>query len=64
MKTLITFLAMWAVTYVIYTSMDRVDAVKHEQKLEASCIARLINVGIERKDIGVKDGKCWIDSDK
>ncbi len=64
MKTLITFLAMWAITYVIYASMDRVDAVKHEQKMEASCIAKLINVGIERKDIGVKDGKCWIDSDK
>lgn len=64
MKTLITFLAMWAGTYLIITSMDKVDTVKHEQKMEASCIAKLINVGIERKDIGVKDGKCWIDSDK
>ena len=64
MKSIIVFLAMWAVTYVIYNSMDRVDTVKREQKMEASCIAKLINVGIERKDIGVKDGKCWIDSDK
>lgn len=64
MKTLITFLAMWAITYVIFTNMDKVDAVKHEQKLEAVCIAKLINVGIERRDIIVKDGKCWIDLDK
>lgn len=64
MKSIIVFLAMWAITYVIFTSMDKVDAARHEQKVEAACIAKLINVGIERRDIGVKDGKCWIDSDK
>lgn len=64
MKSIIVFLAMWIGTYIIIVGMDKVGAAKHEQKVEASCIAKLINVGVERKDIGVKDGKCWIDSDK
>lgn len=62
MKFTIVFLAMWAITFVIFTSMDKVDAARHEQKLEAVCIAKLINVGIERRDIIVKDGKCWVNS--
>lgn len=59
-KVILEMLAMLGITVAVLAIHSIWQDVQVTSKAESKCISKLISQGVERKDIKVFDGKCYL----